>query len=35
MEIRVQPDHPAYAGLGKVFAETSDLKGAIADCRRA
>jgi tetratricopeptide (TPR) repeat protein len=27
--------HPAYAGLGKVLAETGDLKGAIADYQRA
>jgi len=27
--------HPAYAGLGKVLAETRDLKGAIASYRRA
>jgi tetratricopeptide (TPR) repeat protein len=27
--------HPAYAGLGKVLAETGDPKGAIADYQRA
>ena len=27
--------HPAYAGLGRVLAETGDVKGAIANYRRA